>query len=86
MLTSFLKDILPAYKRNNITYKYLCHCDIVYVGKASQGLEKRIQQLIAKFIRNKIKPQKDCPRRQCKFAQNTPISVLSISQHFSDNK
>ena len=66
MLPSFLRDVLPAHKRSNIVYKYLCHCDSVFVGSTSQRLEERIQKHVPKFIRNQVKPQKDLPRRQCK--------------------
>ena len=41
--------------------------------KTSQRLEERIRQHVPKFTRNKIKPQKDLPRRQCKSAQNTTV-------------
>ena len=50
--------------------------------KTSQRLEERIRQHVPKFTKNKIKPQKDLPRRQCKSAQNAPVSADSaIGQH-----
>ena len=42
ILPSFEKDVLPSHQQSNIVYKYSCHCDSVYVGKASQGVEERI--------------------------------------------
>ena len=63
MLPSFQKDVLPAHKRSNIVYKYLCHCDSVYVGRTSQRLEEQIRQHVPKFIRNQVTPQKDLPTR-----------------------
>ena len=86
MLPSFQKDFLPAHKRNNIAYNYLCHCDSVYVGRTSQQLEERIRQHVPKFIRNEVKPQKDLPTRHCKFTHNAPISDSAIGQHLLDNK
>ena len=86
MLPSFLIDILPAHQRSNIVYKYLCHCDNVYVGRTSQRLEEQIRQHVPKFIRNKIKPRKDLPRRQCKSTQNALVSNLAIGQHLLNNK
>ena len=53
-----------------------------YIHTTSQRLEERIRQHVPKFTRNKIKPQKDLPRRQCKSAQNAPVSADSaIGQH-----
>ena len=78
MLPFFLKNFFPAHQLSNIVYKYLCHCDGVYVGKTSQRLEKRIRQNIPKFIRNKNKPQKNLPRRHCKSTQNAPICNSAI--------
>ena len=86
MLPSFLKNVLPAHQRSNIVYKYLCHCNSVYVGRTSQRLEERIRQHVPKFIRNRIKSQKDLPRRQCKSTQNAPVFDSAISQHLLDNK
>ena len=76
---------IPGIKNSKIVYKYSCHSDSLYVGRTSQRLEERTRH-VPKFIRNKIKPQKDLPRRQCKFTQNTLISDLAIGQHLSDNK
>ena len=38
MLPSFLKEILLAYQRSNIVYKYLRHCDSAYQDRTSQRL------------------------------------------------
>ena len=44
--------------------------------------KKKKKKHVPKFTRNKIKPQKDLPRRQCKSAQNAPVSADSaIGQH-----
>ena len=64
----------------------MCHCDKVYVGRTSQRLEERIRLHVPKFIRNKIKPQKDLPRRQCKLTQNASVSDSAVGQHLLDNK
>ena len=83
MLPSFQKDVLPVYKRSNIIYKYLCHCDSVYyVGRTSQRLEEQIQQHVPKFIRNQVR------KCYCKSTQNAPISDSgsAVGQHLQDNK
>ena len=66
----------------------MCHCDIVYVGRTFQRLEKQIRQHVPKFIRNQVKPQKDLPKRHCKSIKKTPISDsdLAMGQHLLDNK
>ena len=51
LLRSFQNDVLPAHQQSNIVYKYLCHCDNVYVVRTSQQLEERIRQHVPKFIR-----------------------------------
>ena len=51
-----------------------------------QQLKEQIQKHVPKFIRNKIKPQKGLPRRQCKSTQNAPVSNSAVSQHLLDNK
>ena len=83
-----LKDFLPAHQRSNIVYKYwyLSHYDKVHIGRMSQRLEERIRLHVPKFIRNKIKPQKDLPRRQCKPTQNALVSDSAVDQHLLDNK
>ena len=88
MLPSFLKDFLPAHQRSNIIYKYwyLCHYDKVYVDRTSRRLKERIRLHVPKFIRNKIKPQKDLPRRQYKPTQNALVSDSAVGQHLLDNK
>ena len=80
MLPSFRKDVLFANKRSNIVYKYLCHCDSVYVGRTSQRLEGQIRHDVPKFIRNQVEPHKDLPRHQCKSTQNPPILDSAIDQ------
>ena len=55
MMPSIRKDRLPSIQRSNVVYKYLCHCDSVYVGRTSQRLEDRSNQHIPKFIRNQTK-------------------------------
>ena len=86
MLPSFEKAVLPAHQRSNIVYKYLCHCNSVYVGRMPQRLEERIRQHVPKFIRNKIRPSKDFSRHQSKSIQNAPISYSAIDQHLLDHK
>ena len=87
ILPSFLNDILPAHQRSNIILIYsFFHCDSVYVNRTSQRLEEQIRQHVPKFIRNKIKPQKDFPRRQCKSTQNVSVSDSAIGQHLLDKK
>ena len=81
MLPSFRKNVLPAKKQSNIVYKYLCHCDSVYVSRTSQRLEEQIRHHVPKFIRNQIKPHKNLPRHQCKCTQNPRILDLAIDQH-----
>ena len=73
MLPSFQKDVLPAHKRSNIVYKYLSHCDSVYVGRTSQRLEERIRQHIPKFIRNQVKPKR---------SPYTSLQIYSKCNHF----
>ena len=86
MLPFFQKDALPAHKRSNIVYKYLCHYDSVYVDRTSQRLKDPIRQHILKFITNQVKPQNDLPRRRCKSSQIVPISDSAISQYLLNNK
>ena len=49
-------------------------------------MEEQIQQHVLKFIKNKIKFQKDFPKRQCKSTRNAPVSESAIGQHLLDNK
>ena len=43
----------------------MCRCDCQFVGRTSLRLQERIIQHIPKPIRNKDKPTKALPRRNC---------------------
>ena len=74
MMPSIRKDRLPSIQKSNVVYKYLCHCDSVYVGTTSQRSEDRINQHIPKFIRNQTKPDKLLSQRSCKTSVSNPNS------------
>ena len=80
------KDRLPSIQSSNAVYKYLCHCDSVYVVRTSQRLEDRINQHIPKFIRNQTKPDKLLPQRSCKTSVSNPNSDSAIGLHLLQNK
>ena len=86
MMPSIRKNRLPSIQRSNVIYKYLCHCDSVYVGRTSQRLEDRINQHIPKFIRTQTKPDKPLPQRSCKTSVSNLNSDSAIGLHLLQNK
>ena len=66
ILPSIHKDVAPTTQQSLVVYQYVCRCDCRYVGRTSLRLQERITQHIPKSIRNKEKPTKVLPRRNCK--------------------
>ena len=74
ILPSIYKDVVPTTQQSLVVYQYVCRCDCRYVGRTSLRLQERITQHIPKSIRNKEKPTKLLPRRNCKT--KTPLNQL----------
>ena len=66
ILPSIHKDAVPITQQSLVVYQNVCRCDCQYVGRTSLSLHVRIIQHIPKSIRNKEKPSKVLPRRNCK--------------------
>ena len=60
------KKHLPTTQQSLVVYQHVCRCDCRYVVRTSLRLQERIAQHIPKSIRNKEKPTKVLPRRNCK--------------------
>ena len=75
------KDVLPAAKKSDVIYQFLCHCDSRYVGRTSQRLQDRIKQHVPKSIRSGVSSQKRVlPARDCKSSsQSAPQDLASDS-------
>ena len=87
ILLSIHNDAVPTTQQSLVVYQYVCRCDCRYVGRTSLRLQKRITQHISKSIRNKEKPTKVIPRRNCKA--KTPLNQLecdsAIGLHLLQN-
>ena len=64
------KDKSPSNQQNNVIYKFVCHCDSVYVGKTTQQLMQRIKQHVPRTFINKT---------------GNPALTSAIGQHLRDN-
>ena len=73
-LPSIHKDAVLTTQQSLVVYQYVCRCDCRNVGRTSLKLQERITQRIPKSIRNKEKPRKVLPRRNCKA--KTPLNQL----------
>ena len=80
-------DAVPYTQQSLVIYQYVCRCDSRYVGRTSLRLQERINQHIPQSIRNKEKPTKALPRRNCYV--KTPINQLewelAIGLHLLQN-
>ena len=87
ILPSFHEDAVPTTHQSLVVYQYGCRCDSRYVSRTSLRLQERITQHIPKSIRNKQKPTKVLPRRNCKA--KTPLNQLecdsAIGLHLLQN-
>ena len=87
ILSSIHRDAVPIIQQSLIVYHYVWRCDCRYVGRTSLRLHERITQHIPKSIRNKEKPTKIWPRRNCKA--KTPLNQLecdlAIGLHLLQN-
>ena len=45
------KDVAPDLEKNNIIYRFQCHCDSVYIGRTSKRFRLRRDQHITKSLR-----------------------------------
>ena len=85
----FIRMLCPPLttQQSLVVYQYVCRCDCRYVGRTSLRLQERITQHIPKSIRNKEKPTKVLPRRNCKT--KTPPNQLecdsAIGLHLLQN-
>ena len=95
MLSAAKKDAQSANQRSMVIYKYVCHWDSRYVGRTTQRLQERIEQHVAKAIRQRAtltheqgshrsQPTRTQPNRKCKAKSKTrfePESDSAIGQH-----
>ena len=66
IILSVYKDAVPTTQQSLVAYQYLCRSDCQHVNRTSLRLQERITHHIPKSIRNKEKPTKILPRRNCK--------------------
>ena len=45
LLSATNKDVQPALQKSNVIYQFSCHCDSRYVGRTSQRLQNRINNM-----------------------------------------
>ena len=45
LLSAANKDVQPALQKSNVIYQFSCHCDSRYVGRTSQRLQNRINNM-----------------------------------------
>ena len=43
----------PTNQQNNVIYKYVCHCDSVYVGKTTRQLRQRVKDHVPRTFLNR---------------------------------
>jgi hypothetical protein len=52
------KDKSPSNHQSNVIYKYVCHCESVYVGQTQQQLRQRVHRHVPRtFMRGTGKPE-----------------------------
>ena len=81
-------------------YVWLCHCDILYVGRTTQRLQERIKQYVPKPLRHTTTPtqvqgnppiptnQNTAKQKKCKAKSKTqfePESNSAIGQHLLES-
>ena len=71
---SIHKAAVPITQQSLVVHQYVCRCGCRYVDYTSLRLQERITQHNPKSIRNKQKPTKVLPRRNCKA--KTPLNQL----------
>ena len=76
ILPSIHKDAVPTIQQSLVVYQYVCRCVCQYVGRTSSRLQVKITQHILKLIRNKEKPTKVLPKRNCKT--KSPLNQFRI--------
>ena len=74
IFSSIHKDAAPITQQSLVVHQYVCRCDCRCVGRTSIRLQERITLHFPKSIRNKEKPPKVLPRRNCKA--KTPLNQL----------
>ena len=77
LLTGINKDVSPTHDKNNVIYKFKCHCDSEYVGRTSQRFHIRRDQHVPKLLRNWIDGNSPRPFHRHYFT--------AIGQHLFDN-
>ena len=82
ILTTAVKDVLPALKRSNLVYEFTCHCDSRYVGRTTQRLLSRTKEHVPVYVRNNTHPEKN-PKSA--VGRHLRLSE-DCRKHYSDDK
>ena len=79
-LTWIYKDVSTTQEKNNIIYKFSCHCGNDYVGKTSQRFHVRIDQHVLKVLTSWFDGRSEKPTKKYLLAIGhvcwTILSVL----------
>ena len=52
ILPTSRKDVLPTHMKNNVVYKFACHCNKWYVGSTTRRLKTRIAEHVPRCVRS----------------------------------
>ena len=70
----------PTNQRSNVIYKFVCHCESVYVGKTIQQLQQQIKRHVPRTFINGTKS----PKLTSAIGQHLESSLVCRQQYSDD--
>ena len=86
-LNGISKDASPTHNKNNVIYKFQCHCKSEYVGRSSQRFHRRIAQHVPRMIKDWINNKSMRPTDRYYFTAigHHLINSPDCAKHYNDN-
>ena len=86
-LNGICKDVTPTQSKNNVIYKFQCHCKCEYVGRSSQRFHLRISQHVPRMIKDWIDNKTLRPTDRYYFTAigHHLINNPDCAKHYNDN-
>ena len=79
-LPSIQKDFVPTSEKISVVYEFTCHCDSGYVGRTTQRLEDRIDNMSRLILETKLIPKENSHLSLADLkVQLKPVILLSGS-------
>ena len=79
------KDSVPTTQKSWVVYEFLCRCEARHVGRATERLADRINQIFPTSIRKKSNNVREQPHQLCKHNDSKINCESAKGQHHIAN-